>query len=197
MWSHPTADFVKNCVVVCHKTIRISISEMLKSCPILCWYRFIVLCWWYTLLTILAGWSSHNSLAFVIRAMRVGNSQPEPTSLIAFRNFSEEPKSPGIWEPDEGASSASASASASAPETASAPRDSLASLYRPPFHLMLHGSFEQVLYKFSCFANCSPAFLPLTSLYCFFCSGKNYFFFSGQMASSQPPVYHGIQLSYG
>uniref|UniRef100_A0A1J3F7V8 UBX domain-containing protein n=1 Tax=Noccaea caerulescens TaxID=107243 RepID=A0A1J3F7V8_NOCCA len=80
-------------------------------------------------------------------AMRVGNSQPEPTSLIAFRNFSEEPKSPGIWEPDEGAASASASgsasASASAPETASAPRDSLASLYRPPFHLMLHGSFEQ------------------------------------------------------
>ncbi|KAF8099254.1 hypothetical protein N665_0247s0037 [Sinapis alba] len=76
-------------------------------------------------------------------AARVGNSQREPASLIAFRNFSEEPKSPGIWEPDEGASSASASGSASAPETASAPRDSLASLYRPPFHLMLHGSFEQ------------------------------------------------------
>ncbi|ESQ35351.1 hypothetical protein EUTSA_v10007578mg [Eutrema salsugineum] len=74
-------------------------------------------------------------------AMRLGNSQPEPTSLIAFRNFNEEPKSPGVWEPDEGASSASASASVS--ETASAPRDSLASLYRPPFHLMLHGSFEQ------------------------------------------------------
>ncbi|KAJ4867569.1 Plant UBX domain-containing protein 7 [Raphanus sativus] len=78
-------------------------------------------------------------------ATRVGNSQREPASLIAFRNFSEEPKSPGIWEPDEvGASSASASGSASAPEAAaSAPRDSLASLYRPPFHLMLHGSFEQ------------------------------------------------------
>lgn len=73
---------------------------------------------------------------------RVGSSQREPASLIAFRNFSEEPKSPGIWEPDEGASSASGSASA--PEAASsAPRDSLASLYRPPFHLMLHGSFEQ------------------------------------------------------
>ncbi|XP_010476513.1 PREDICTED: plant UBX domain-containing protein 7 [Camelina sativa] len=71
-------------------------------------------------------------------AMRVGNSQPEPASLIAFRNFSEEPKSPGVWEPDEGASSASASAS----ESASAPRDSLASLYRPPFHLMFQGSFE-------------------------------------------------------
>ncbi|KAJ4915790.1 Plant UBX domain-containing protein 7 [Raphanus sativus] len=78
-------------------------------------------------------------------ATRVGNSQREPASLIAFRNFSEEPKSPGIWEPDEvGASSASASGSASAPEAAaSAPRDSLASLYRPLFHLMLHGSFEQ------------------------------------------------------
>ncbi|AAF63167.1 T5E21.7 [Arabidopsis thaliana] len=76
-------------------------------------------------------------------AMRVGNSQPEPNSLIAFRNFSEEPKSPGIWEPDEGDSSASASASASASESASAPRDSLASLYRPPFHLMFQGSFEQ------------------------------------------------------
>ncbi|KAJ0257000.1 Plant UBX domain-containing protein 7 [Hirschfeldia incana] len=77
-------------------------------------------------------------------ATRVGSSQREPASLIAFRNFSEEPKSPGIWEADEGASSASASGSASAPEAAaSAPRDSLASLYRPPFHLMLHGSFEQ------------------------------------------------------
>ncbi|CAH2037697.1 unnamed protein product, partial [Thlaspi arvense] len=76
-----------------------------------------------------------------VMAMRPGHSQPEATSLIAFRNFSEEPKSPGVWEPEEGASSAAASASAS--ETASAPRDSLASLYRPPFHLMLHGSFEQ------------------------------------------------------
>lgn len=88
----------------------------------------------------------------MIRAARVGNSQREPASLIAFRNFSEEPKSPGVWEPDEGASSASASGSASAPEAAaSAPRDSLASLYRPPFHLMLPGSFEQVLFKVSCF----------------------------------------------
>ncbi|KAF8106153.1 hypothetical protein N665_0147s0105 [Sinapis alba] len=73
-------------------------------------------------------------------ATRVGNSQREPAPLIAFRNFSEEPKSPGVWESDEGDSSASASA----PETTtSAPRDSLASLYRPPFHLMRHGSFEQ------------------------------------------------------
>ena len=89
----------------------------------------------------------------MIRATRVGSSQREPASLIAFRNFSEEPKSPGIWEPDEGASSASGSASA--PEAASAPRDSLASLYRPPFHLMLHGSFEQVpLQSFSLLLVC-------------------------------------------
>ncbi|CAH8389068.1 unnamed protein product [Eruca vesicaria subsp. sativa] len=74
-------------------------------------------------------------------AMGLGHTQREPASLIAFRNFSEEPKSPGVWEPDEAASSAPASASAS--ETTSAPRDSLASLYRPPFHLMTHGSFEQ------------------------------------------------------
>ncbi|CAN8293498.1 unnamed protein product [Cochlearia groenlandica] len=75
-------------------------------------------------------------------AMRTGHSQPEQPSLIAFRNFNEEPKSPGVWESNEGASSASASASASESAT-SAPRDSLASLYRPPFHLMTHGSFEQ------------------------------------------------------
>ncbi|KAL0697748.1 hypothetical protein Bca4012_053870 [Brassica carinata] len=75
-------------------------------------------------------------------ATRVGNTHRQPASLIAFRNFSEEPRSPGVWESDEGDSSASASASA--PETTtSAPRDSLASLYRPPFHLMTQGSFEQ------------------------------------------------------
>ncbi|KAG7594241.1 Thioredoxin-like superfamily [Arabidopsis thaliana x Arabidopsis arenosa] len=39
----------------------------------------------------------------------------------------------GIWGPDEGDFSPSASA----------PKRSLASLYRPPFHLMFHGSFEQ------------------------------------------------------
>lgn len=71
-------------------------------------------------------------------AMRTGSSRHEPNSLVAFRNFSEETKRPGIWEPDQGASSASASGS-----EAAASRDSLASLYRPPFHLMFSGSFEQ------------------------------------------------------
>ena len=105
----------------------------------------------------------------------MGSSQREPASLIAFRNFSEEPKSPGIWEPDEGASSASGSASA--PEAASsAPRDSLASLYRPPFHLMLHGSFEQVLYKsFSLLLiACLLSLLSRPPLL----TGKSYFIFS-------------------
>ncbi|KAJ0247997.1 UBX domain-containing protein [Hirschfeldia incana] len=89
---------------------------------------------------------SATSLAFGIRDMILGNTHRDPASLIALRNVSEEPRRPGVWEPDQGASSASASASASAPETTtttSAPRDSLASLYRPPSHLMTHGTFEQ------------------------------------------------------
>ncbi|XP_010527852.1 PREDICTED: plant UBX domain-containing protein 7 isoform X2 [Tarenaya hassleriana] len=71
-------------------------------------------------------------------AVRPGNSGQESNSLVAFRNFGDEAKRPGVWEPDQGASSASASGS----EVAT-PRDSLASLYRPPFHLMFSGSFEQ------------------------------------------------------
>lgn len=78
--------------------------------------------------------------------MRLGNTLREPAPLIAFRNFREEPRRPGVWEPDQAAPSASASATET---TTSAPRDSLASLFRPPFHLMTHGSFEQVLYKVS------------------------------------------------
>lgn len=111
----------------------------------------------------------------------MGNSQREPASLIAFRNFSEEPKSPGIWEPDEvGASSASASGSASAPEAAaSAPRDSLASLYRPPFHLMLHGSFEQVLLQ--SFLLC---LLSLLSTPLFLCLSFYFFFVVQAKATS-------------
>ncbi|KAJ0037961.1 hypothetical protein Pint_22536 [Pistacia integerrima] len=56
----------------------------------------------------------------------------EPSSLIAFRNFDEEMKRPGVWESDQGATS-----------TADTSRDNLASLYRPPFHLMFNGSFEK------------------------------------------------------
>ncbi|KAF3431013.1 hypothetical protein FNV43_RR25743 [Rhamnella rubrinervis] len=52
----------------------------------------------------------------------------EPSSLIAFRNFNEEMKRPGVWETEQGAASTA---------------DNLASLYRPPFHLMFHGSFEK------------------------------------------------------
>lgn len=57
----------------------------------------------------------------------------EPSSLIAFRNFDEEMKRPGVWESEQGAAS-----------TADSSRDNLASLYRPPFHLMFNGSFEKV-----------------------------------------------------
>ncbi|KAH9658738.1 Plant UBX domain-containing protein 7 [Citrus sinensis] len=56
----------------------------------------------------------------------------EPSSLIAFRNFDEEMKRPGVWESEQGAAS-----------TADSSRDNLASLYRPPFHLMFNGSFEK------------------------------------------------------
>ncbi|WRX11186.1 WD40 repeat - like 10 [Theobroma cacao] len=48
-----------------------------------------------------------------------------------FRNFDEETIRPGVWQSDEGASS-----------TVDAPRDNLASLYRPPFHLMFQGPFR-------------------------------------------------------
>ena len=73
------------------------------------------------------------SLLFPSRASRIGYPSREPSSLIAFRNFDEEMKRPGVWESDQGASS-----------TTESHRDNLASLYRPPYHLMLHGSFEKV-----------------------------------------------------
>lgn len=61
----------------------------------------------------------------------MGHPPHEPSSLIAFRNFDEEMKQPEVWE--SGASS-----------TTDDSRDNLASLYRPPFHLMFHGPFEKV-----------------------------------------------------
>ena len=73
------------------------------------------------------------SLLFSSRASRIGYPSREPSSLIAFRNFDEEIKHPGVWESDQGASS-----------TTDSHRDNLASLYRPPFHLMLNGPFEKV-----------------------------------------------------
>nr|XP_011463491.1 PREDICTED: UBX domain-containing protein 2 isoform X2 [Fragaria vesca subsp. vesca] len=54
------------------------------------------------------------------------------SGVIAFRNFNEELKHPGVWESNEGATS-----------TTDSSRDNLASLYRPPFKLMFQGSFEK------------------------------------------------------
>lgn len=71
--------------------------------------------------------------AMLYGASRIGYPPHEPSPLIAFRNFEEEMKHPEVWESNEGASSA-----------VEAPRDNLASLYRPPFHLMFQGSFEKV-----------------------------------------------------
>ncbi|KAE8076455.1 hypothetical protein FH972_015102 [Carpinus fangiana] len=65
-------------------------------------------------------------------ASRMGIASREPSSLVAFRNFDEEMKRPEVWESDQGASS-----------TSDNPRDNLASLYRPPFHLMFHEPFEK------------------------------------------------------
>lgn len=42
-------------------------------------------------------------------------------------------RQPGVWESEQGAAS-----------TAEASRDNLASLYRPPFHLMFNGPFDKV-----------------------------------------------------
>lgn len=67
------------------------------------------------------------------RASRLGHISQEPSPLIAFRNFEQETRRPGVWEPEQGAAS-----------TAESPRDNLASLYRPPFHLMFTGSFDKV-----------------------------------------------------
>ncbi|XP_012072428.1 plant UBX domain-containing protein 7 isoform X2 [Jatropha curcas] len=70
--------------------------------------------------------------AMFYRAYRTGYPPQESGSLIAFRNFEEEMKRPGVWESDQGATS-----------TAENPRDNLASLYSPPFRLMFQGSFEK------------------------------------------------------
>ncbi|PON82187.1 UBX domain-containing protein [Trema orientale] len=68
----------------------------------------------------------------VDRVLRMRHPSVDSGSLIAFRNFDEEMKHPGVWESDQGVAS-----------TADNSRDNLASLYRPPFHLMFHGSFEK------------------------------------------------------
>ncbi|XP_057416958.1 plant UBX domain-containing protein 7 isoform X2 [Lotus japonicus] len=70
--------------------------------------------------------------AMLFGASRFGQRPQEPNALVAFRNFEEEMRRPGVWESDQGA--------ASTPESS---RDNLASLYRPPFHLMFNGSFDK------------------------------------------------------
>ncbi|XP_061373057.1 plant UBX domain-containing protein 7-like [Gastrolobium bilobum] len=70
--------------------------------------------------------------AMLYGASRIALGSQEPSSLIAFRNFEDEMRRPGVWESEQGA--------VSMPESS---RDNLASLYRPPFHLMFNGPFEK------------------------------------------------------
>ncbi|XP_052204445.1 plant UBX domain-containing protein 7 isoform X2 [Diospyros lotus] len=63
---------------------------------------------------------------------RMGYPSHEAPVVVPFRNFSEEMRRPGIWESDQAATS-----------TVDNSRDSLASLYRPPFDLMHNGPFEK------------------------------------------------------
>ncbi|XP_015952359.1 plant UBX domain-containing protein 7-like isoform X1 [Arachis duranensis] len=70
--------------------------------------------------------------SMIYRGSRFAPRSQEPNSLIAFRNFEEEMRRPGVWETEQGAAS-----------TAETSRDNLASLYRPPFHLMFNGTFDK------------------------------------------------------
>ncbi|KAI4313422.1 hypothetical protein L6164_026406 [Bauhinia variegata] len=70
--------------------------------------------------------------AILYGTSRMGPRSQEASSLIAFRNFEEEMRRPGVWESEQGVAS-----------TAESSRDNLASLYRPPFHLMFHGPFDK------------------------------------------------------
>ncbi|KAL1803526.1 hypothetical protein ACET3Z_032173 [Daucus carota] len=65
-------------------------------------------------------------------ASRMGNTSREARVVVPFRNFDQELKHPGIWEADKSSASGVDSS-----------RDNLASLYRPPFGLMLIGPFEK------------------------------------------------------
>ncbi|GAB2279757.1 hypothetical protein Dimus_014396 [Dionaea muscipula] len=66
-------------------------------------------------------------------ASRFGYPPHGPSSTVAFRNFQEEMKHPGVWESERGG--------ALKPKEDS--QDNLAALYRPPFALMHHGPFEK------------------------------------------------------
>ena len=65
----------------------------------------------------------------------MGHRSQEASSMIAFRNFEEEMRRPGVWESEQAAVSTA---------TAESARDNLASLYRPPFRLMFNGPFDKV-----------------------------------------------------
>lgn len=77
----------------------------------------------------------------LVRASRLGFPPQQSSPLVAFRNFDEEMKRPGVWGSDEGSSSA----------VDNPPRDNLATLYRPPFHLMFQGPFEKVIFFLNIF----------------------------------------------
>ncbi|KAJ4842098.1 hypothetical protein Tsubulata_007946 [Turnera subulata] len=112
--------------------------------------------------------------AVVYGAARMGHLPHESSSLIAFRNFNEEMKRPGVWESDQSSTS-----------TTDNPRDNLASLYRPPFHLMFHGSFEKRKKFYS------------TMVFKQLLEGKRYRINPGQMALGKLAIHEGVQLTYG
>lgn len=60
-----------------------------------------------------------------------GFFQTDSGSPVGYRNVQNEVKHHDVWESEEGAASTSGNS-----------RDNLASLYRPPYHLMFSGSFE-------------------------------------------------------
>ncbi|KAK9115691.1 hypothetical protein Sjap_014638 [Stephania japonica] len=70
--------------------------------------------------------------AVLYRGSRMGYPSNEASSIMAFRNFDEEMRRPGVWESDPNAAS-----------TADNGPKNLALLYRPPFALMHHGPFDQ------------------------------------------------------
>ncbi|KAK9106444.1 hypothetical protein Syun_022455 [Stephania yunnanensis] len=70
--------------------------------------------------------------AMMYRGSRMSYPSNEASAVMAFRNFDEEMRRPGVWESDPNAAS-----------TADNGPKNLAVLYRPPFALMHHGPFEQ------------------------------------------------------
>ncbi|KAL8144413.1 hypothetical protein V2J09_017445 [Rumex salicifolius] len=65
-------------------------------------------------------------------ASRPGYAPSGQSSVVAFRNFDDEMRRPGVWDGDEGGTS-----------IIEKPQDNLAAIFRPPFALMYQGSFEK------------------------------------------------------